>query len=1185
MLDPSKPPSSPGATARRSSTTPARTPSRSPSGSSSCASSGSNIGSRSGSFQHISHRNSGGSTPVRQPSAKGSISLDKAICQFLEDHVLFRDLDPEFVGTLPALMQTRVYGDGDYVIRKGEVGRAMFFVLKGEVEVVSEDGETIINVMREESFFGEIGVLFSVPRTATCRAKGRCILLTLTKDAMKRAIEGHPQAAFAITQIAEERFTGYMKAKEDNVHVDFGEELQLGMTQSDLKKVPLFRDCEVGFLHMLALSLEPVEFSQGELIVRTGDLASEMFFVVRGTAEVFSETDGTVYATFGPGSFFGEVGIFFQVKRTASVRCTSNQVTLFRLSKSDLDELLKQYPEIAEKVGEQAKIRFQYNEEREKAKHEEAEEVETEVEVVRERLKNVPLFKDGSVGFLHQLALSMVIRVYEPSSTIIKKDEVGRSMFFVIDGSADVVSDDGVTVYAEMGPSSYFGEVALFFEVNRTATVRARTRTTMFELSKEALWKVLDQHPALKSTMQVKARENYELFQSRQREVKKLSDRDRSQYDLVAISERLKKSYNEGELIVRKGEIASEMYFVVQGKAEIISDDETVVFDTINSGGFFGEVGLLRGIARTASVRAASSPTCDILVLTAMALQSVLEEYPESYQLIALEADKRFKLTEERKLATESALHGGGNITAQYNPLEEPFGNVSVRLATGPGATMGDGGTIGLDGGTTDKKVAKRKGLHYPTAFFQKKPAKKDVEDKSQKSIIGSLFTKKKDRKTDDLALSDEKKSEIEHAEGKDTHPEKLPQVIGKVFKSMAAGFRRNSKTKVAPSPRSSVTKPPSIRQSRVVPPSHRTITNILDLYDDELHKILVYLSPDERLSLRLICRKWGELLRRAQRWDHLNFAPMFRTATGKQVLMFCGELAGEHLKSINLSNCWRFEDDDLLRLSESCPNVQFLGISNCWKLTDRGLTGVALNMSHLRDLDVSYCGQITGSGAANHRWTGLQSLNLTFCKHLHDEQLEKILCRTSDIATLRLRRCTRLSDFGLFLIVRYCRYIKSLDVSDCEQFSDKCLKWISSSCYDLEDLNLTFCTQISNAGMYDLSLGCQRFQRLNFAHCVHITDAALVFFSDSFTYLRSLSLRRCRKITDATVKFLGHAAPNLKFLDVTGCPKITRMAETWVKEMLPRCRLAMDLPPDMRGVVQPGYGDKPKAVELKLNM
>lgn len=67
-----------------------------------------------------------------------SLSLDRV--RFLEQHVLFKDLDVSFLVDLANLMQTRVYNDSDYIIRKGEIGRAMFFVLRGVVEVVSEDG-------------------------------------------------------------------------------------------------------------------------------------------------------------------------------------------------------------------------------------------------------------------------------------------------------------------------------------------------------------------------------------------------------------------------------------------------------------------------------------------------------------------------------------------------------------------------------------------------------------------------------------------------------------------------------------------------------------------------------------------------------------------------------------------------------------------------------------------------------------------------------------------------------------------------------------------------------------------------------------------------------------------------------------------------------------------------------------
>lgn len=45
----------------------------------------------------------------------------------------------------------------------------MFFINRGTVEVVSENGEVVFAVMNEGKFFGEISLIFSCPRTASIR--------------------------------------------------------------------------------------------------------------------------------------------------------------------------------------------------------------------------------------------------------------------------------------------------------------------------------------------------------------------------------------------------------------------------------------------------------------------------------------------------------------------------------------------------------------------------------------------------------------------------------------------------------------------------------------------------------------------------------------------------------------------------------------------------------------------------------------------------------------------------------------------------------------------------------------------------------------------------------------------------------------------------------------------------------
>jgi NADH dehydrogenase len=67
---------------------------------------------------------------------------------------------------------------------------------------------------------------------------------------------------------------------------------------------------------------------------------------------------------------------------------------------------------------------------------------------------------------------------YEPGQDIVRQGEVGRRLFVLWKGEADVFreTDSGPELLATLGPGQHFGEAAVFEQVRRTATVRARTQ-------------------------------------------------------------------------------------------------------------------------------------------------------------------------------------------------------------------------------------------------------------------------------------------------------------------------------------------------------------------------------------------------------------------------------------------------------------------------------------------------------------------------------------------------------------------------------------------------------------------------------------------------------------------------------------------------------------------------------------
>jgi putative ABC transport system ATP-binding protein len=98
---------------------------------------------------------------------------------------------------------------------------------------------------------------------------------------------------------------------------------------------------------------------------------------------------------------------------------------------------------------------------------------------------------------------------------------------------------------------------------------------------------------------------------------------------LSSAAERLRpRRYAAGQLVVRQGERADRFYIIVSGHAEVFLErpsEAPVLLTTLQPGEYFGEIGVLRGGRRTASVRASLDDGLDVLSLGRDALLQVLE--------------------------------------------------------------------------------------------------------------------------------------------------------------------------------------------------------------------------------------------------------------------------------------------------------------------------------------------------------------------------------------------------------------------------------------------------------------------------------------------------------------------------------------------------------------------------------
>ncbi|MBN1302762.1 MAG: cyclic nucleotide-binding domain-containing protein [Melioribacteraceae bacterium] len=118
-----------------------------------------------------------------------SIALKKTTLQKIP---LFKDAESEFIQEVAMHLKPVIFTPGDYVFREGDEGHNVYFVIKGELEVISEKENKIIGVLRNGDFFGEIALFKNVPRTATIKAVDYCDLYTLTKARFDYALSKFP---------------------------------------------------------------------------------------------------------------------------------------------------------------------------------------------------------------------------------------------------------------------------------------------------------------------------------------------------------------------------------------------------------------------------------------------------------------------------------------------------------------------------------------------------------------------------------------------------------------------------------------------------------------------------------------------------------------------------------------------------------------------------------------------------------------------------------------------------------------------------------------------------------------------------------------------------------------------------------------------------------------------------------
>ena len=232
---------------------------------------------------------------------------------------------------------------------------------------------------------------------------------------------------------------------------------------------------------------------------------------------------------------------------------------------------------------------------------------------LEQAVKDILLFKSVDSKQLKVVLSSFFHRDVKENELIIKQGDDGDNFYVVETGDYDIfieLNDEKKKVATIEGKGS-FGELALMYNCPRAATIIAVSTGTLWCLDQKVF-------RALVVTAAAKQRQRFEELLEN---VPMLSDL--TSYERMNLADALDvKQVADGKCIIREGDEARDMYFIMEGKAKIaVRPDKSKIEErTIayaKSGEYFGELALVLNKPRVASVYAEGDVTLAVLDIAA----------------------------------------------------------------------------------------------------------------------------------------------------------------------------------------------------------------------------------------------------------------------------------------------------------------------------------------------------------------------------------------------------------------------------------------------------------------------------------------------------------------------------------------------------------------------------------------
>lgn len=763
-----------------------------------------------------------------------------------------------------------------------------------------------------------------------------------------------------------------------------------------------------------------------------------------------------------------------------------------------------------------------------------------------DRIRSFPLFQSTPDTFLAEIGLHLRPQLNSPNDYILTEGDDAKAMYWLVRGAVAVTSRDGESVYAELKPGAFFGEIGILMDRPRTATIIARSRCLLVVLSKEDFKKILPNYPEVESAIRDEAEERLQIL-----EKKKQKEIQPPPPDRLGAPRRTSKRGRDCGSEHDYG--ADQDGLDVNGFNKRRKSPSPGITDMLTSSALANGLVNVRMLLRELPLFSNLPPD----ILHFLGLNSQPRSYPPFTDIIRQDTYGReiyFIVRGEVEVLNEKGDTRRGTDAESKRDVEvkarlrqgQYFGEV-VSLSLAPRRTA------------TVRTVSSVECLMISgevlSEFWERCPrnVREQVEDTARKRLVaasdGDIVMEDApaphaDRLADGLGMNDTIRSagrrqsmpiltfsetELESLhkpsrleDGPVLKPSDPDPFLSVDLDNLRSRSRRSSLAPVVQE------EPAEVQRQNQRQPPHQPVdqdfqSNAASLFkpsfsfepsraetahmrailpDGILISIFQFLELHHLLLLRAVSRHWRDLVTKSPQLLHyLDLSQYNRKVTDGFITNILCPFIGNRPRAIDLNNCFHITDEGFNALGNACGrNIRMLKMKSVWDVTAPAILQMANKAKELREIDLSNCRKVSDTLLA--RIVGWLVPGSEF------DQMDGKPAQTAKLSARGGVQTTIQTPAGTFF---GCPYLKRLTLSYCKHVTDRSMYHIASHAASrLEEVDLTRCTTITDRGFqYWGSTKFSGLRKLCLADCTYLSDNAIVHLTNAAKGLQELDLVR----------------------------------------------------------------------------